>query len=110
LLVGGREFHLFLRDRPRLVELAQARQVPGGELQDAGGGNQCRLGLQQIGAVDGEQGLALSHVIADLGEQGDDPPRIGREHLQRHVLVEIDAADRFLLDRKLALADRLDLD
>jgi hypothetical protein len=33
-----------------------------------------------------------------------------REHLKRHVLVEIDAADRFLLDWKLALADRLDLD
>jgi hypothetical protein len=46
----------------------------------------------------------LGHVIAHLRKQPDDPALIGRENLDRHVLVEIDAADRLLLDRKLALS------
>src|SRR3974377_1344081 len=37
----------------------------------------------------------------------DDPARVGREHLQRHVLVEIDTADGLLLDRKFVFSDRL---
>ena len=55
------------------------------------------FGLDQIGAVDREQGLAFLHVVADLGEQADDPPLIRREHLGRHVLIEIDRADRLRL-------------
>jgi hypothetical protein len=34
----------------------------------------------------------------------------GRKHLQRHVLIEVDAADGLLLDRKFVLTDRLDFD
>jgi hypothetical protein len=89
--------------------LLEARQVAGGQLQHARRCDQVRLGRQQVGAVDGVQGLALLHVIADLGQQADDPALIGREHLQRHVLIEVDAADGLLLDRKLVLSDRLDL-
>ena len=110
LLVGDRLFEIVLRHRERLIEFAQARQIAGGQFQHAGGGDQGRFGLQQIGAVDGEQRLALLHVVADLGKQRDDAALIGREHLRRHVLVEIDAADRLLLDREIALFDRLDLD
>ena len=67
------------------------------------------LGLQEVGAVDGEQRLALLHVIADGGEQRDDLALIGREDLRLHVLVEVDAADGLLFNRKLAVFDRLDL-
>ena len=65
---------------------------------------------QQVGAVDGEQRLAFLHVIADRGKQRDDLALIGRENLRLHVLVEVDAADRLLFDRKFALFDRLDFD
>ena len=92
------------------IELLEALQIAGGQLQHAGGRDQGRVGLQQVRAVDGEQGLALFHLVADLGEQPDDPSLIGREDLDRHFLVEVDAADRGLLDRKVVLSDRLDLD
>jgi hypothetical protein len=49
-------------------------------------------------------------VIADFGEQTDDPALIGSKYRDCHFLIEIDAADRLLLDRKLALAGRLDSD
>ena len=69
-----------------------------------------RLSLQQIRAVDCEQRLALLHIVPNRGIKGDDPPLVGREHLRRHVLVEIDAPDRFFLDRERTLCDRLDFD
>ena len=43
-------------------------------------------------------------------KSADDPSLIGREDLHRHVLVEVDAADRLLLDREVAVFERLDLD
>ena len=88
----------------------QARQVAVGELQDACRRDQGRAGLQQVGAVDGEQELALLDLVADLGEQPDDPSLVGGEDLGQQLLVEIDAADRALLDGKVTLLDRCDLD
>ena len=110
LLVRGRLLHVVLRHRACRVETAQAVQILAVEFQYAGSGDQGRLGLQQVGAVDGEQRLAFFHVVAHLGEQRDDPALIGREDLHRHVLIEVDAADRLLLDGKVALLDRCDLD
>ncbi len=68
------------------------------------------FGLDEIGALDGEEGLAFGHPVAEIGEEPDDLALVGGEDLDRHVLVEVDAADRLLLDRKGALARRLDLD
>src|SRR4029077_19392969 len=99
-----------LRNRARRKEVAQPGKVLAVQLQDAGGRDQRRLRLQQIGAVDGEQRLAFADVVADLGKQRYDAALIGREPLDRHVLVEADAADGVLLDREFALLDRLDLD
>ena len=110
LLVGGRLLDVVLRHRPRRVEIAQPRQIFAVQLQHARGRDQRRFRLQQIGAVDGEQRLALGDVVADLGKQRDDAALVRREHLDRHVLVEADAADGVFLDREFALLDRLDLD
>jgi hypothetical protein len=56
-------------------------------------------------------GLSVSAtLIADGGEQPDDPALVGGEDLNRHFLIEINAADRFLLDRKDIFPGRLDLD
>ena len=66
--------------------------------------------LQQIGAVDGEQRLPRFDVVPNRGIKRDDPPLVGGENLHRHVLIEIDTADRFLLDRKSTLFNRLDFD
>ena len=96
--------------REVLVELAKARQIARGELQNSCRGDQGRFSLQQIGAVDCEQRLAFLHIVPNRGIKGDDPPLVGREHLRRHVLVEIDAPDRFFLDRERTLRDRLDFD
>ena len=64
------------------------------------------LGRQQIGAVDREQRLTFFDVITDGGEQGDDPALVGRKDLRLHVFVEVDAADRLLLDREFTCFDR----
>ena len=109
LLIGGRLFDVVLRNRLGRIELAQARQIARGQVGNARRRYQRRLGLQQIGAIDGEQCLPLLHVVTDRAEQRDDPPLIRREHLHRQLLVEVDAADRLLLDRKVALLDWRDL-
>ena len=88
----------------------QAVEIAVGQFEHAGRRNQGRGRLEEVRAVDGEQGLALLHLVADLGEQPDDPSLIRGEDLGQHFFVEVDAADRGLLDRKIALADRLDLD
>ena len=49
------------------------------------------------------------HLIAQLGRQLDDAARIWREHLDGHVLVEVDTADRGLFDRKFSKRDWLGL-
>ncbi len=110
LLIGCRLVEIALRYCQRPVQLAKPRQVAGGKFQHAGCGNQGGLGLQQVRAVDGEQGLAFFDVVPDRGVEGDDATLIGGEHLHRHVLVEVDTADRLLLDWKLPLRDRFDLD
>jgi hypothetical protein len=99
-----------LRHRARRKEIAQPRQIFAVQLQHTRGRDQRRFRLQQIGTVDGEQRLALGDVVADLGEQRDDAALIRREHLDRHVLVEADAADGVFLDREFTLLDRLDFD
>jgi len=110
LLVRRRLLHIALRDRLRRVEVAQPRQILGVEIQHAGGRDQGRFGLQKIGAIDGEQRLAFADVITDFGKQRDDAALIRRKDLDRHVLVEVDAADGIFLDGEFALRDRLDLD
>jgi len=109
LLVGNPLFQNRLRYGESLVELAQARQIAGGQVQHSCCGNQVRFGRQQIGAVDCEQRLTLLHVIADGSEQGDDLALIGRKDLRLHVLVEVDTADRLLFDREDVDFGRLDL-
>jgi hypothetical protein len=54
----------------------------------------------KVRAVDGEQGLALLHLVADPGVQIEDLALIRGEDLDRHLLVEVDAADGVFLDRK----------
>ena len=110
LLVGCRLLHLTLRDCPRREQAAQAIEILAVEIQHTRCGNQRRLRLQQIGTAEREQRLAFFDVVPDFAEQCDDPALIGREDLNGHVLVEIDAANRFLLDREIARLDRLDLD
>jgi hypothetical protein len=46
LLVGGSLFHVVLRNRAGRIEIAQPFQISSGQLQYAGGRNQCRFGLQ----------------------------------------------------------------
>ena len=54
LLVGNRLVEIVLRYRKRLIELAKARQIAGGQLQNTRRRDQGRFGLQKVGAVDGE--------------------------------------------------------
>jgi hypothetical protein len=110
LLVGHPLVQIMLRDRARLIEFSEALQIAGQQVQHAGRGDQVGVGGEQVRAVDGEQGLPLFHLIADLGERVDDLALIRREDLDRHLLVEVDAADRGLLDRKIVFSDRPDLD
>ena len=78
----------FCATAARLVEArAAAPEFAWSEFEHAGRGDQGGFGLQQIGAVDGEQRLALLHVIADIeANRAMILPWIGREHLHRHVL------------------------
>ena len=64
--------------------------------------------LEQIGTVDRKECLPLLHVITDRRVETDDAALIGREDLDRHVFIEVDAAYRLLLDRKVVQGDRLD--
>jgi hypothetical protein len=64
--------------------------------------------LQKVGTVDGEQGLAFLHLIANGREKPDDPALIRGEDLNRHFLIEINAADCAPLDRKDIFLHRLD--
>ena len=92
------------------VERLEPRQIPRGKFKHPRGGDQGRFGLQQVRTVNGEERLALFDLIADLGKELDDPALIGREHLHCHILIEIDAPDRGLLDQEFVFADWLDLD
>ncbi len=107
--VGRRLLDIALRHRARREQIAQARQILAVQFLHARGRDQRRLGLQQIRAVDGEQRLPLLDVVADRGEQRNDPSLIGREDLDRQFFIEVDAADGLLFDREIALLDRLDL-
>jgi hypothetical protein len=109
LLIGNRLLQIVLRNRARLVELLEALQIAGGQIQHAGCGDQVRVGREQVGTVDGEQGLALLDFIADFGEQVHDFALIGREHLDGELFVEVDAAHCHPLDRENMFSDRLDL-
>ena len=110
LLVRRRLLVLLLRPGPGLVQGLGAGQIAGREVENAGCGNQRRGCLHQVGAVDREQDLPLLHFIAQLCGQLHDAARIWREHLDGHVLVEVDAADGRLLDREFTTGNHLGLD
>jgi hypothetical protein len=86
------------------------RQIAGRQIQYALRGDQVRVGREQVRAVDGEQGLALLHLVADPGEQIDDLALIRGEDLDGHFLVEVDAADGGFFDRKKIVSHAHDLD
>src|ERR1700689_5058548 len=99
-----------LRNSPRRVEILEPRQILIVEIQHPRGGDEARFGLQQIGTGDREKRLAFLDVVTDFGEQRDDASLIRREYLYRHVLIEVDAADRLLLSREIPFRHRLNLD
>ena len=109
LMIGCRLIDVALRHGERLVQFGEAREIARGQFQYARGGDQGRFRLQQVGAIDGEEGLSFLHVVAERGKEPDDTALVGREHLHGHVLVEIDTADRLFLDREFALLKRHDL-
>ena len=110
LLIGDRLLVVLLRPRALLEEVPLPLQRPGGEFENAGGGDQGQLRLQQVRAVDGEKRFVLRHRLANAGEGLKDAPLIGRENLGQKLLIEIDAADGALLPWKCVLARGLDLD
>ena len=57
-----------------------------------------RSGLSMV-----KRSLAFLDLVADLGEQPVDPARILGEYLGQQLLVEVDASDGRLFDRKLTL-------
>ena len=69
LMIGCRLVDIALRHRQRFMEFGEAREIARRQFQNAGRGDQSRFRLQQIGAVDGEEGLPLFHVIADRSEE-----------------------------------------
>ena len=111
LLVGDRLLEIVLRHR-----LASYRARAGAP--DCGWSVPARLPPRSRStSACSRSGLSMVNSVCPFftssptsAEQRDDPPLIGREDLHRQLLVEIDAADRLLLDRKLALLDRRDLD
>ncbi len=110
LLVRNRLFEILLCHRLGRIERLEARQRACGQFQDTRCRDQVRACRKQIRTVDGEQDLSLRDLVADFGEGVDDPPLIGREDLERHILVEIDAADCGFLGWKREFADLLDVD
>ena len=67
-MLRGRLLHLLLGDRPGLVETLRPVQAARGQLEHAGGGDEGGFRLDEIGAVDREQALALGDLIADFGK------------------------------------------
>ena len=93
-----------------LIEFFGARQGFGGQLEHSGRSDQGRFGLTEVRAVYRIELLAFGHFIAEFCKQADDFPLVGRKDLDRHVLVEVDTADRFPLDNESPFSRRLDLD
>jgi hypothetical protein len=106
LLIGDRLLKFLLRPTAHLHQLLSPHQNTGGQLQHPGGLNKRRFGLKEIGAVDREEGIARLHCVAKLREKCNNPALIRRKHLDRLILVEIDAASRGFLDLKIAVRDR----
>ena len=60
LMIGCRLIDVALRHGERLVQFGEAREIARGQFQYTRGGNQGQFCLQQVGAIDGEEGLSLS--------------------------------------------------
>ena len=110
LLIGGRLLQVFLGYAFGLIEFFGARQGFSGQLEHCGGCDQGRLGLTEVRAVYRIELLAFGHFIAQFCKQADDFPLVGGKDLDRHVLVEVDTADRFALNNESAFSNLLDLD
>ena len=87
------------------IQVLRARQGRRGEICLARSGDERRLRLKQVGAVDGVQRPTPRHVVADVGEGLDDAPRVGREHLHRGVLIEVDGTHRGMLHLEASSLD-----
>ena len=100
--IGRRLIDILLRAAAGLQEIERARQRPLLQFEHAGGGQQGRFRLKQIGAVDREQDVAGLDLVADVVERLEDLSRILREHLNQQILVEVDGADGGLQKREVA--------
>jgi hypothetical protein len=81
----------------RLGQRLGAAQGFIGHAQIAAGRDQGRGGLGQIRDLHGVEHLALAHVVARAHGHLTDAALVGREHLHRLVLVQIDDADGLAL-------------
>jgi hypothetical protein len=97
LLVGLVLLQFLLRDALRLGQRLGAAQGFIGHAQIAAGRDQGRGGLGQIRDLHGVEQLALAHVVARAHGHLTDAALVGREHLHRLVLVQIDDADGLAL-------------
>ena len=105
LLIGRRLIDVLLRAAACLEEVERAREHPLLQFENAGGGQQRRFRLKQIGAVDREQRVACLHFIADVVEGFENFALILREYLNEQILVEVDGADGCFQKREIARGD-----
>jgi hypothetical protein len=89
----------------RCRQVERAREHALLQFENAGGGEQRRFRLKQIGAVDREQRVARLHFVADVVEGFENFALILREYLNEQILVEVDGADGRFQKREVARDD-----
>ena len=72
--------------------------------------DQVVLHLHELARLDFKQRCAGLDMIAELGDQFDDPPRIGRKYRRGQIVVDCDAAFRHLFGTEADETNRLDLE
>ena len=111
LLVGGRLIDVFLRAAAGLQKLPDARQRCGfcsSSTPAAASSVDSACSRSGLSMVNSD--VALLDVVADVEEGVDDLAGIWREHLDQHILVEVDRADRLLDDAEGARLGGQDLE
>jgi len=78
LLIGSGLIDILLRASAGFQQLPYPSQRPRLQFEHAGRGEQRRFCLQQIGTVDGEQGISLADLVANIKARINDPARVGR--------------------------------